>query len=181
MDRGCSQQLAGAIELRAAGRTEDAVVSDFRGALGQNVLKKSVNEVGCRKLDVTNLLSFVVAITETDHAVVERFQTAVGHGDAEDVAGKILEHFAALSGVLGMDDPANLPDGGRSESKKSRLFQTGTELGAEDQRQSGVGNEKARMLGMNPGLAIRSETPGGDEHVNVGMEEHGTRPGVKNG
>ena len=104
--------------MRAAGRTEEAVVSDFRGALGQNVLKKPVNELGCGKLDVTDLLSLVVAITETDHAVVERFQTAVGNGDAENVAAKIVEHLVAASSMLGMNDPADLPDGGWNESKK---------------------------------------------------------------
>ena len=119
--------------MRAAGRTEDAVVADLRSALGQNVLKKAVNELGCGKLDVANLLSLVVAITETNNAVVvERFQTAVGDGDAENVAAKIVEHLVASSSMLGMNDPANLPDGGWNESKKPCLFQTGTELGAED-------------------------------------------------
>ena len=164
-----------------AGRTEDAVVADFRGALGQNVLKKPVNELGCGKLDVANLLSLVVAIAETNDAVVERLQSAVGNGDAENVAAKIVEHLVASASVLGMNDPGNVPDGGWSESKKSGLFQTGTKLGAEDHRQSGVGNEKARMFGIDPGLAIGRETPGGNEHVNVRMEEHGARPGMKNG
>ena len=118
MGRRWSQQRPGAIELRAAGRTEDAVVADFRGALGQNVLKKPVNELGCGKLDVANLLSLVVAITETNNAVGEGFQTAVGNGDAENVAAKIVEHFVASASMLGMNDPADLPDGGWNESKK---------------------------------------------------------------
>jgi len=63
------------------------------------------------------LLSLVVAVTKTDDAVDERFQAAVGDGDAEDVAGKIVEHPVATSRVLGMNDPADLPDGGRNESK----------------------------------------------------------------
>ena len=137
--RGCGlgrrwrQQLSGERESRAAGRTKEAVVANFRGALGQNVLKKPVNELGCGKLDVANLLSLVVTITETNNAVVvERFQTVVGNGDAENVAAKIVEHLVASSRMLGMNDPANLPDGGWNESKKPCLFQTGTELGAED-------------------------------------------------
>src|SRR5438094_168078 len=60
---------------------------------------------------------------------------------------------------------ADLPDGGRNESKETRLFQTGTELGAEDLRQSGIGNEKAWMFGIHPGIIIRSEAAGGDEHA----------------
>lgn len=170
-----------AVEMRAAGRTKDTVVADFGGALGQNVLKKPVNELRRGKLDVANLLSLVVAIAETHDAVVERLQAAVGNGDAENVAAKIVEHLVASASVLGLNDPANLPDGRGNESEKSGLFQTSTKLGAEDHRQSGVGNEKARMFGIDPGLAVECETAGGDQHVNVRMEEHGARPGMKNG
>lgn len=37
------------------------------------------------------------------------------------------------------------------------------------------------MFGINPRLAIGRQTPGGDEHVNVRMKQHGPRPGVKDG
>ena len=130
---------------------------------------------------MADLLSLVVTVSKTNDAIDKRFQAAVGDGDAEHVAGKIVEHLAASSSVLGMNDPANLPDGGWNESKKSGCFQTGTELGAEDRRQSRVGNEKARMFGIDPGLAIGCETSGRDEHVDVRMEEHGAGPGMKNG
>jgi hypothetical protein len=174
-------QLSGAVELRAACGTEETVVTDFRGAFGQNVLKKPVNEFGSGKLDVADLLSLVVTVAEADNAVVERFQTAVGNGDAEDVAGKIVEDFLATAGVLGMNNPANLPDEGWNESKKACIFQSGTELGAKDDRQSGVGNEPSRMFGINPGLAIGRESSGSNQHVNVRMEEHGAGPGVEDG
>lgn len=103
--------------MRAAGRTEDAVVTDFGSAFGQDVLKKSVNEVRGGKHDVANALSLVVAVAETDDAVVERFQAAVGNGDPKNVASKIVEHFVATTGVLRMNDPANLPDRRGSELK----------------------------------------------------------------
>lgn len=125
-------QLCGAVELRAACGTEETVVTDFRDAFGQNVLKKPVKEFGSGKRDVADLLSLVVTVAEADNAVVERFQTAVGNGDAEHVAGKIVEDFLATAGVLGMNDPASLPDEGWNESKKPCLFQSGTELGAKD-------------------------------------------------
>lgn len=164
-----------------AGRTEEAIVTNFGDAFGKDVLKKAVNELRRGKLDVADLLSLIVAITEANDVAIEGLQAAVGNGDAEDVAGKIVEHLVAAASVLGVHDPANLPDGRWNESKKSGLFQTGTKLGAKDQRQSGVGNEKARMLGIDPGLAFQCETSGGDEHVNVRMEKHGARPCMKNG
>ena len=96
--------------MRPAGRTEDAVVTDFGSAFGQDVLKKPVNEVRGGKHDVADALSFVVAVAETDDAVVEGFQAAVGNGDAEHVAAKIVEHFVSPAGVLRMNHPANLPN-----------------------------------------------------------------------
>lgn len=145
--------------------------------------KKAVNELGGRKRDMPDLLRLVVAVAKTDDAVDQRFQTTVGDGDAENVAGKIVQHLVASSSVLGMNDPANLPDVGWNESKQPCLFQTGTELGAEDRRQSGIGNEKAWMFGIDPGITILilREASGGDEHVDVRMEQHGARPGVKDG
>src|SRR5437867_4490927 len=84
--RRWSQQLPGAVEPGAGGGTEDAVVTNLGEAFGQDVLKEAVNELGGGKRDVTDLLSLVVAIAKTNDAIVERFQTAVGDGDTEDVA-----------------------------------------------------------------------------------------------
>ena len=36
------------------------------------------------------------------------------------------------------------------------------------------------MPGFDPGRVIGGKAPGGDEHVNMRMKEHGARPGVKN-
>ena len=81
------------------------------------MLKKAVNEFRGGKRDMANLLSFVVAVAETDDAIVEGFQAAVGNRDPEDVTAEIVEHFVATASVLGTNDPAKLPDGGGSESK----------------------------------------------------------------
>ena len=132
MGRRRSQQLPCAIELRPASGTEDAVVADFRGAPGQEVLKKPVDKLRGGKRDAADLLGLVVAVAEMNDALVERLQAAVGNGDSENVAAKIVEHFVASASVLGMNDPANLPDGRGSESKQFCLLETGTELGAED-------------------------------------------------
>ena len=49
------------IELRRASGTEDAVVADFRGAPGQEVLKKPVDKLLSGKRDAADLLGLVVA------------------------------------------------------------------------------------------------------------------------
>ena len=35
------------------------------------------------------------------------------------------------------------------------------------------------MPGFDPGCAIGGKASGGDQHMDMGMEEHGARPGVK--
>ena len=37
------------------------------------------------------------------------------------------------------------------------------------------------MFGVDPVRAIGGESPGGDEQMDVGMIEHGARPGVEHG
>jgi len=157
--RRWSQQLPRAVEPGATGGTEDAVITNFGEAFGQDVLKEAVNELGGGKRDMTDLLSLVVTVAKTDDAVVERFQTAVGNGDAENVAGKIVEHLVAASSVLGMNDPADLPDGGRNESKETRLFQTGTELGAKISDRAGSGTRKRGCLGFTQETSSGARPP----------------------
>ncbi len=119
---------------------------------------------------MANLLSLIITVAETDDAVVEGFQTAVGDSDPEHVTAEIVENLIATASVLGMNDPAKFPDGCGSESKECCLFKTGTEFSAEDIRQSRVGNEKKWMFGIDPGLPVLRQASGGDEHVNVRME-----------
>ena len=96
--------------MLSAGRTPDAVVADFHTATGQDVLEKPADEVLSAKRDMTYLPAAVVAIPEADHAVVEGFQTAVGDGNAEDVAAEIIEDFFATASVLRVNDPFLLPE-----------------------------------------------------------------------
>ncbi len=112
-----SAQRPCALKLSRAGGTQQAVVADFGGPFGQDVLKKAVDKLGGGKVDAADLLGFVVTVSESDDSVVERFQAAIGDGDAENIAGEIVEHFVATAGVLGVNDPARFPDGGWNESE----------------------------------------------------------------
>jgi hypothetical protein len=113
--------------------------------------------------------------------VVEGLQPAVGDRKTELVAAEIPEDFIAAARMLGVNDPAQFPDGGRNEAEACRLFQTLSEFGAEQDRQSTDGNEELGMFRIDPGLSIGRQASGGDEHVDVRMEQHGAGPGVKNG
>lgn len=168
-------------ELMRASGTEEAVVADLGCALRQDVLKKTVDELSGGKPNVADLLGLVVTVAESNHAVIKSFQAAVGNGDSENIAGEILEHLVAAAGVLGVNNPARFPDGDGDEAKKSSILESGTEFGTEDDGEGRIGNQEEGVFGINPGLAIRRETAGGDEHVNVRMKQHGARPGVKDG
>lgn len=170
----------GALELSRASGTEEAVVADLGRALGQDVLEESVDKLGGGKPNVADLLGLVVTVAESNDAVVEGLQAAVRNGDAENIAAEIVEYFVAAAGVLGVNNPARFPDGGRNELKQASLLESGTELGAENDGQGGIGYQEAGVFGTDPRLAIGRKTSGGDEHVNVRMKQHGARPGVKN-
>ena len=55
---------------------------------------------------MSNLMSLVVAVAETNLAVVDGFQTAVGDGDAEDVAAEIVEDLFTAARMLGSERPS---------------------------------------------------------------------------
>jgi len=98
------------------------------------VLKKASDEFDAGQGNAAYLLGAVVAIPEADRAIVDGFDAAVGDGDAEHVPTEVVEDLVATAGVLGMNDPVFLPDRYRCMREQSRLFQSVTKLGAEDDR-----------------------------------------------
>lgn len=156
-------------------------MTDFDRAAWKYVLEESRDEFDSRQSDTANFLRAVIAVAESDHAVVDGFKPAVGDGDAEDVASEVLKDLIAASGMLGMNDPVFLPHRYGSVGEQPRPFQSGTEFRAEDDREGTVGNQEFRMFGAHPGLAVRCEAACGDQHVNVRVNQHGARPGVKDG
>ena len=88
---------------------EDSVVTDFDRAAWKHVLEESPDEFDTRQSDAASFLRAVIAVAESDHAVVDGFKPAVGDGDPEDVASEIVEDLIAASGMLGMNDPVFLP------------------------------------------------------------------------
>lgn len=167
-------------ELFSAGRAPDAVVADFHAAARQDVLEESSDEVLGRQGDASHLTRAVVAVTETDHAVVEGLQAAVADGDAKDIAGKIVENLLAAAGMLAVNNPFFLPERGTDLGKQSRFLDTGTKFRTKDHRQRADWDEKT-WFGIDPGSTIGGKSPGSDEHMDMRMEQHGARPGMENG
>lgn len=69
-----------------------------------------MDELGGREGDAVQLLAAVVTITESDLTILESFQATVANGDAEDVAGEIVEHLLAGAGGLAIHHPLFAPD-----------------------------------------------------------------------
>ena len=162
-------------------RAEDSVATDFGGTAWKHVLEEAADEFDSRQSDALHLLGAVIAVAEADHAIVDRFDAAVGDRNAEDIAAQVVENLVAAAGVLGMNDPFFLPDRYGRAGEQSRPFQSRAELRAKDHRQSADGDKKSWMFGLDPGLCIRREAAGSDQHVNMWVKQHGARPGVKDG
>ena len=175
------EQLPRASQLGFRRGAEDSVVTDFGGAAGENVLEESPDEFDTGQSDAADFLRAVVAIAKPDRAVVDGFKSAVGDGNAEDVAAEVFENPVAAPGMLGMNDPVFLPHRYGRVGEQSHPFQSRTEFRAEDDRQCTVGNQEFRMFGANPGLVVGRKAACGDQHVNVRVKQHGARPGVKDG
>ena len=76
------------------------------------MLEEALEKLDARERDPANVLRPIVPIAEGDLPVLDSFQTAVGDGDAEDVAAQVVEDFLAAAGVLAMHDPGCRPHGG---------------------------------------------------------------------
>ena len=65
------------------GRAEEAVVANFGGAAGQDVLNKPLDELDAGKGEVASLMSAIVGVAKTNQALLDGFDAAVGDRDAE--------------------------------------------------------------------------------------------------
>ena len=85
-------------------------MADANQAFGQNVKKKSAQELICGNgHDLLLAAVSIVSPAEGDAIVLEGHEPMVGDGDAMGVASQIVENmFGAAEGRLGVDDPVLL-------------------------------------------------------------------------
>ena len=131
---------------------------------------------------MAHLLGPVIAVTETDETVVEGFQPAVGDGDTEDVAAEIVEDLSHHGRPAGSERPifsSRLT--GHTFAEQSLPFSDPHRiLHGRSPTRRGPGRG-SRVFGIDPGGAIGGKPSGSDEHMDMGMKEHGAGPGVENG
>ena len=121
-------------EFLTMGRTEEAIVTHLDKALGQDMLKKAVDEFfdgHCAEVG----LARVGFVAERDLVVLDLDDAAVTEGDPKDIGSKILEGDAAIADGLAVDDPILLPHGSGDVRAAIGLAQRIAELGAKEFRE----------------------------------------------
>src|SRR5918994_945575 len=86
------QGVAHAGRLAAPGRMPQAEVADLVKALGQNMLEIATQELVPRDPADPGPSGLPVAVLEADGFLIQADDAPVGQGDAEDVAGQVVEH-----------------------------------------------------------------------------------------
>jgi hypothetical protein len=91
------------------GGSGQSIVSDFGKSAGQDVPQESAEELFTCNGRMAELLSFIVAIAESDFPIVDSFDPTIGDGHAQNVSGQIPQGFVAPAGVQGVNHPGLAP------------------------------------------------------------------------
>jgi len=171
---------SGLVEECFPGGAEQAVVADLGESSGQDVLEEPSDEGRCFQSAVLGLPRKRVAEAERDLPILKALDPAVDEGDAEDVAGEVLEDLLAAASVLEMHDPVLAPDLWSNAIDEAGVSQGVAELGAEEDREGSSRGEEIRPIGRDPAWSMAvAPSAGGDEDVDVGVVGHRTGPGVE--
>jgi hypothetical protein len=146
------------------------------------VLQEPIDELRRWKGAALDLATPVVTVVKANGPIVEVLETAVGDGNAEDVAGEVVEDLLSVASVSEVDHPVLvlLPDGVGYRAEEALLLESVTDLGAEDDAEGVAWDEEAGVFGGQPPPVV-GQAAGGHEEVSVGVEQHCARPGVKDG
>jgi len=148
--RGLVSVIAAAFELlsclfkqMAVARIEQAVVADFDEAVGQDVLEEAVDELLGGEGGSLDLFGGGFLVLKSNVTVLVKLaEAAIAEGDAEDVGSEVLESRGAVADCLTVNHPILFPDALVHEREQTALFQFVTQLGAEDDSERLLVNQK---------------------------------------
>ncbi len=178
-ERRGAEQRASVLEVASAGGTPEAVIPHLDTAGREHMREEAVQKLDARERHPAHLVGAVVAIAEGDLAVLDPLQPAIGDRDAEEVAAEVVEHLLPAAGGLAMHDPVLLPHGRWDLFEEPGLLQGRAHLRAEDRRQGLDRHQVGRVLRFEPPCAVAGEPARGDEQMDVGVVQHGPRPGMQ--
>src|SRR5262245_28409504 len=90
--------------------SEQAVVSDFDEAFGQDVLKETADKLLGGDGRESGLISGRILVGKSDLAVLEGEDAAIADGHAKDVGSEVFEGGLAGAYGLRVNDPSLAPD-----------------------------------------------------------------------
>jgi hypothetical protein len=157
--------------------SEQAVVTDFDEAFGQDVLKEAADKLLGGNGRESGLISGRILVGKSHLAILEGEDPAIADGDAKDVRSEVFEGGGASAYRLRVNDPIFAPDLLIKEMEEIALFEQVPELGAEEDRERLDVNEEI-LPGLEP-PAIGEESASGGDVVNVRMIEEIARPGME--
>src|SRR4051812_30825951 len=129
------EQLTGSGREIALGGGPQAEVADLVQSLvqslGQDMLQEPAHELFAGDPAGAPAVGLAFLVAEGDAAGIEVDDAAVGNGDAEDVAGKVIEHrLLAVAPGGAMDNPRCRPDCFGDDQVRPALLERGPELAA---------------------------------------------------
>ena len=173
-----SEGCPGTLQAPAGTGTEDAAIADLAETSRKNMLEKATDEVDCGQGDLAEHPGFVVPVAEADPALVDGLDPRVADGNTKEVAAQVVEDFLSGSSWSAVKNPLLLPDLRRRELEEPLVAQGLAELGAEDEGKGRERDEESGVCRIRP-CAVRRDSAGGDEEVDVWMIEQGAGPGMK--
>src|SRR3954451_14004744 len=155
-----------------------AVIADLVKAGRQDVLEEAPDELVAGHGFLALAVGGAVLVAIGHGRVVDRQDAVVGDGDAEGVAGEIVERGPlSLAPWRDVNDPGDLPDMGRQVGVRAEPGEGIAEAGAGAGGERRFGEEEGLAGGMPGGAVPRfregrlGQSAAGDEAVNVRVEE----------
>ena len=91
LNRRWRELLTNKRQVLAGAGTEQAVITHFDKAFGQDVLQKAMDEFFCLQRAELGLAGVSGVVTEGDLVIFQLDDAAVADGDAKDGGGQVLE------------------------------------------------------------------------------------------
>jgi len=177
MGSGGCERLPDLVKQMSVGGGQQAVVTGFDEAFGQDVLKEAADKLFGGDGRESCPICGRVLVGECDLAIFEREDAAIADGDAKDVRSEVFDGGLARAYGLRVNDPIFAPNLRVKEMEEIALFERVPELGAEQDRERFDVNEEI-LSGCSP-PAIGGQSATGGDVVNVRMVKEIARPGME--
>src|SRR5436305_477041 len=126
-----------------------AIVAQLVKSLRQDMLEKAAHELLAGEGGGSVAVGGAILVAEGDACLVDADDPSVGDGDAQGIAGEVIEHRLSLAPGGDMDDPWCAPGVGRQADVQTKLAERVTEAGA-DQLADRLARKHEILLGRMP-------------------------------